>query len=112
MKLYLLTFKLSALQYSGRWFQTYGGFVCSVSRYILTRQTLMKVGEEVIIVNTHCPCPLILPSHGEDIWIGKCLKYLNISHTETTDELGRERFNHFSTDVSFILNVGTSSNER
>ena len=110
MKLYLLAFKPSALHYSGRWFQTYGGFVCSVSRYVLTRQTLMKVAEEVIKVNTHCPCPLIMPSHDEDIWIGKCLKYLNISHTETT-ELGRERFNHFSPDVSFILNVGTSSNE-
>ena len=91
--------------YSGRWYTTNGGYNGGGAGYVFSKQTLLRVIKEMKSNNKNCK----VQPYAEDIWVSRCLESFNVSNTDTTDEMGLDRFHQLQPEF-FLLPGAIPSN--
>jgi len=82
----------------------YGGFLSGGAGYVLSKESLQRLGSKLITNQKYCPNTGI-----EDVDVGQCLRSLGVFPSNSTDILGRERF-HSSALKNHYMNIGLNLN--
>ncbi len=96
LRLFLSEKNSSAPVSFGYHFRMSGGYLSGGGGYLLSKESLNRLGNQLISNETFCPMTGI-----EDVDIGECLRNLGVHPSNSTDEKCRERFhvttlaNHF-----------------
>ena len=77
---------------------------CHVVGYVLSRSALRTVVEQGFYMSNIHPCQS--NPKAEDEMLGKCLAAVNVSVTDSRDDLGKHRFHPFPPDLAVKTRAG------
>ncbi len=77
-------------------FKTHGGYQSGGAGYVLSKESIYRLGEKLLTAEESCP------NNGvEDMNVGQCLRKVGVNSSKSIDEFGRERFHIFSLPLHF-----------